>query len=66
MGGSGENRRFGTERSAVKGAQQNHQEHRDWFDFVWELYNPVIRPINKSRVCGIFISAFLSKRNQSE
>ena len=45
LGGSDKNRRFGTERSAVKGAQQNHQEHRDWFDFVWELYSPVIRPI---------------------
>ena len=54
LGGSGENRRFGTERSAVKGAQQNHQEHRDWVDFVWELYSPVIRPIIKRPKWDVF------------
>ena len=54
LGGSGENRRFGTERSAVKGAQQNHQEHRDWVDFVWKLYSPVIRPITTRHPNGVF------------
>ena len=37
-------RGFETERSAVKGAQQNHQERSDWYDFVWEFTSPSPAP----------------------
>ena len=53
--------RFGREPQVRNGTQcsergptKSPRAFSDWFDFVWELYSPVIRPINKSRVCGIF------------
>ena len=46
----------GSERSvsAVKGAQQNHQEFYDWFDFAWELYIPFARTRNQADQNGRF------------
>ena len=50
----------GSERSVseVKGAQQNHQERRDWHDFVWELYIPFARTKNLTGLVPVFIFDF--------
>ena len=49
-------RQKGSERSdsEVKGAQQNHQEFYDWFDFAWELYIPFARTRNQADQNGRF------------
>jgi hypothetical protein len=52
LGGSGENRRFGTKLSVVKGAHRGDAPQM-------EIYSPVIRPITK-RPAGAFFLESLS------
>ena len=56
----GEPDKEGSERSdgKVKGTQQNHQERRDWHDFVWELYIPFARTKNSTGLVSVFIFDF--------